>query len=405
MNEQRYFAPCPRGLEAALVDELVSLGARLPQATDGGVGFHGDMHLMYRANLECRLASRILLAVGEFAYRSEDEIYRGARSLPWPTLFDCKRTIRVALSASRSPLRSLDFATLRVKDAVCDAFRDAVGERPSVDTRIPDVRIHVFLDASKASFYVDTSGEPLFKRGWRTSEVDAPLRENLAAGMLRLAGWQPGTPLLDPMCGGGTYLLEAATITLGIAPGAQRGFGFERLCAYDATLWREIRAQSDRARRRIEKLPLFGADRDPRAVGATRKAFQRAGLDDVAHLDRADILEIEPPASEGIMLFNPPYGVRIGEQAELAALYPKLGDRWKQRYAGWRCCVFTADTRLPKLVGLKPSRRIPLYNGAIECRLYIFDIVSGSMRGRRTEGSTQESALREQGVAGDERQA
>jgi putative N6-adenine-specific DNA methylase len=215
------------------------------------------------------------------------------------------------------------------------------------------------------------------------------LRENLAAGMLHLAGWQPGMPLLDPMCGGGTFLLEAATMTLGIAPGAQRGFGFERLLAYDAALWREIRHQADRSRQRIEKLPLFGSDRDPRAVGATRKAFHRAGLDDVAELDRADILEIEPPAAEGIMLFNPPYGVRIGEQAELAALYPRLGDRWKQRFAGWRCCVFTADSRLPKLVGLKPSRRIPLYNGAIECRLYVFEIVTGSMRARRTDPAAQ----------------
>lgn len=384
MSDAHYFAPCPRGLEAALADELQALGAVQTAPTDGGVGFAGDARLMYRANLECRLASRILLAVGRCPYRSEEDIYRGARALPWPQLFDCRRTIRVALAATRSPLKSLDFATLRVKDAVCDAFRAVVGERPNVDTRIPDVRIHVFLDAQQASFYLDTSGEPLFKRGWRTSEVDAPLRENLAAGILRIAGWQPGIPLLDPMCGGGTFLLEAASLALGIPPGAQRGFGFERLANYDAALWRDVRETADRARLRIAKQPIFGSDRDPRAVGATRKAFQRAGLDDVADLVRADVLEIQPPAPEGIMIFNPPYGVRIGEQAELAALYPKLGDLLKQRFAGWRCCIFTADTRMPKLIGLKPSRRTPLYNGAIECRLYAFEIVSGSMRGRRS---------------------
>lgn len=382
MSKERYFAPCPRGLEAALADELQALGAVGTTITDGGVGCEGDARLMYRANLESRLASRILLAVGRCAYRSEEDIYRGARALPWPRFFDCKRTIRVALAATRSPLKSLDFATLRVKDAVCDTFRAAVGERPNVDTRIPDVRIHVFLDAQQASFYLDTSGEPLFKRGWRTSEVDAPLRENLAAGILRIAGWQPGMTLLDPMCGGGTFLLEAASLALGIPPGAQRGFGFERLTIYDPAVWRELRESADRDRRRMSKLPIFGSDRDPRAVGATRKAFERAGLDDVADLVRADILDLQPPAAEGIMVFNPPYGVRIGEQAELAALYPKLGDLLKQRFAGWRCCIFSADTRLPKLIGLKPARRTPLYNGAIECRLYAFEIVSGSMRGR-----------------------
>jgi putative N6-adenine-specific DNA methylase len=382
VSERRYFAPCPRGLEAALAAELRELGASDAAAVDGGVAFGGDTLLMYRANLECRLASRILLGVGRCAYRSEEDIYRGARALPWPQWFDCRRTIRVALAASRSPLRSLDFAALRVKDAVCDAFRAAVGARPNVDTRIPDVRIHVYLDAAQASFYLDTSGEPLFKRGWRSSEVDAPLRENLAAGILRIAGWRPGIPLLDPMCGGGTFLLEAATMASKIPPGAQRGFGFERLSAYDPALWRELRQDAERARQRLGKLPIFGSDRDPRALGATRKALHRAGLDEAAELARADILDIEPPAAEGLMVFNPPYGVRIGEQAELAALYPKLGDRLKQRFAGWRCFVFTADTRLPKLIGLKPARRTPLYNGAIECRLYEFVMVSGSMRGR-----------------------
>jgi putative N6-adenine-specific DNA methylase len=383
MSEQGYFAPCPRGLEAELAAELRELGAQSLQIRDGGVGFAGDERLMYRASLECRLASRILLALGTYPYRNEEDIYRAARSLPWPQRFECRRTIRIAVAAVRAPVRSLDFVTLRVKDAVCDSFRALTGERPSVDTRQPDVRIQVFLDAREASFYLDTSGEPLFKRGWRTAEVDAPLRENLAAGILRLAGWRPGVPLLDPMCGGGTFLLEAATASLGMAPGAQRGFGFERLAQYDAALWRSIRDEADARRLPPSKLPLYGSDRDPRAIGATRKALNRAGLDDVADLVRADILDISPPSAEGIMIFNPPYGVRIGEQAELAELYPRLGDCLKQRFAGWRCFIFTADTRLPKLIGLKPARRTPLYNGALECRLYEFAIVAGSMRSRR----------------------
>jgi putative N6-adenine-specific DNA methylase len=283
----------------------------------------------------------------------------------------------------RSPLRSLDFVTLRVKDAVCDAFRAATGSRPDVDTRNPDVRIHVFLDGTQASLYLDTSGEPLFKRGWRTGTVDAPLRENLAAGILALAGWQPALPLLDPMCGGGTFVLEAATQLLGIAPGAHRGFAFERLTRYDARLWREVRAAAEARRRPSAALALYASDRERKAVNATRDALRRAGLEGVVNVEQVDILEAVAPAANGILVANPPYGVRIGEQAELAAFYPRLGDRLKQHFAGWRCCFFTADTRLPKLIGLKPARRTPLYNGALECRLYAFDIVAGSMRTRK----------------------
>ena len=388
MSLQHYFAPCPRGLEAQLDLELRELGARATQVSDGGVAFTGDDALMYRVNLESRLASRVLLEVGSFPYRSEEDVYRGARAIEWPSLFDGRHTIRVAVSAVRSPLRSIDFTTLRVKDAVCDAFRAATGTRPNVDTRAPDVRIHLFLDAQRSIVYLDTSGEPLFKRGWRTSEIEAPLRENLAAGILRLAGWRPGIPLLDPMCGGGTFLLEAATMSLDISPGAQRGFGFERLAGYDADAWRRAREQAELRRHPASPLPLFGSDRDPRAITATRRAFQRAGLDALVQLSRADVLDIQAPAASGIMVFNPPYAVRIGEEAELAALYPRLGDVLKQRFAGWHCFILSADTRLPKLIGLKPSRRTPLYNGALECRLYAFDIVSGSMRPRRAAPET-----------------
>jgi putative N6-adenine-specific DNA methylase len=380
-----FFAPCPRGLESALADELGQLGAQAASVTDGGVAFGGDDRVLCRANLESRLASRVLLRVGEGSYHGEEDIYRLALGLPWPTLFDGKRSIRIALAAVRSPLRSLDFVTLRVKDAVCDAFRAATGARPNVDTRNPDVRIHVFLDQQRASIYLDTSGDPLFKRGWRTHVVDAPLRENLAAGILRIAGWRPGTPLLDPMCGGGTFLLEAATAALGIVPGANRGFGFERLSLYNAQLWHEVREAAEAKRTGAAQLTIFGSDRDPRAIGATRDALRRAGLNGVIELQRANILEIDPPAAAGVMVMNPPYGVRIGEQAELAELYPKLGDRLKRHFAGWRCFIFTADTRLPKLIGLKPARRTPLYNGALECRLYEFAIVAGGMRPRRSD--------------------
>ena len=379
-STHRFFAPCPRGLESALAAELAAIDADAIVATDGGVAFSGAETTLYRSNLESRIASRILLKVGEGGYRNEDDIYRCAHRLPWNEWFERKRTIRIAVAAVRAPLKSLDFATLRIKDAVCDAFRRATGARPDVDTRFPDVRIHAFLDARQVTFYLDTSGEPLFRRGWRTDAVDAPLRENLAAGILSLAGWTPQATLLDPMCGGGTFVLEAATLALAIAPGANRGFGFERLTLYDPRLWRQVRHAAEARRKPTVPLAIYASDRDRKAIRATAEALQRAGLEGSVHVQQCDALDVTAPAASGILVANPPYGVRIGESQALADFYPKLGDAFKQRFAGWRCFVFTADTRLPKLIGLRPSRRTPLFNGALECRLYEFAIVAGRMR-------------------------
>ena len=379
---RQYFAPCPRGLESGLASELAEIGAATIHPTNGGVSFAGDDRLLYRANLESRIASRVLLHLGQCEYQSEQDIYRSALRLPWAKWFERKRTIRIAVAAIRSPLKSLDFVTLRIKDAVCDAFRATTGSRPDVDTRFPDVRIHAFIDRQKVSFYLDTSGEPLFKRGWRTGAVDAPLRENLAAGILRLTGWTPAAPLLDPMCGGGTFVLEAAAIALGVAPGTNRGFGFERLALYDARLWREVRSAAEAERRNPESVAIYGSDRDQKALRATSEALRRAGLENAVHLDRRDVLECTAPADGGILIANPPYGVRIGERQALADFYPKLGDVFKQRFPGWRCFIFSADARLPKLIGLKAARRTPLFNGALECRLYEFAMVAGSMRNR-----------------------
>jgi putative N6-adenine-specific DNA methylase len=275
---------------------------------------------------------------------------------------------------------------------VCDGFRRATGARPDVDTRFPDVRIHAFLDARRVSFYLDTSGEPLFKRGWRTDAVDAPLRENLAAGILSLTGWTPQATLLDPMCGGGTFVLEAATHALGMAPGAHRGFGFERLTLYDPRLWRQVRLTAEAGRKPPIPLAIHASDRDRKAIRATAAALQRAGLEGCVQLQQCDILHARAPTASGILIANPPYGVRIGENHALADFYPKLGDALKQRFAGWRCFIFTADTRLPKLIGLRPSRRTPLFNGALECRLYEFAIVAGRMRQKADDHHSATSA-------------
>jgi putative N6-adenine-specific DNA methylase len=377
---QNFFATCPRGLETVLVDELTQLGATRIEPTDGGAGFSGDMALAWRANLESRLATRILWRVGRTAYNNEEDIYKAALGLNWPGWFDVGRTIMVKVTAVKSPLKSLEFITLRIKDAVCDKFRQAGGTRPSIDTREPDLRIHAYLTATECQFYLDTSGAALYQRGNRKSSVEAPLRENLAAGILKLSGWQPGTPLLDPMCGSGTFLLEAALIALDIAPGSGRHFAFEKLKNFDANAWGEIQAQARKRARPASPMPIYGSDSDMRAVRAARQNLEAAGFSNVVQVSLADVLEVEAPAAQGMLLANPPYGVRIGEQEQLAELYPQLAAALKRNFAGWNAFFLTSDTRLPKLMRLAPSRKTPLFNGALECRLYEFRMVAGSNR-------------------------
>ena len=346
----------------------------------GGVSFSGTWEACYRANLWSRIASRVLWKIHEFRYGGENDIYEAVKALDWPQYFAVERTLRVNLTAQKSPLRSLEFATLRVKDAVCDRFRDALGKRPDVERTSPDIRVQVFLEKDRGMLYLDTSGEPLFKRGWRAGAADAPLRENLAAGIVMLTGWQPGEPLLDPMCGGATLLVEAAAMARGRPPGGKRSFGFEKLAAFDSALWNRVKQGEPSAAAAVQ---LYGSDNDPRVLKDARRNLAAAGIERWVKLEQADVLERDPPAHSGVMVMNPPYGERMGSADELARFYPKLGDALKRRFAGWRCYVFTADLRLPKLIRLAPSARTPLWNGALECRLYEFRMVAG----RPTRGS------------------
>lgn len=384
---EKFFAPCPRGLEALLADELSALGARDVTAIGGGVAFSGDWRVCYRANLESRLATRVLWRVAEGRYRSEEDIYRVAYGPTWARWFTAEDTMRVYLNARQSPLKSLDFATLRIKDAICDHFRTVTGRRPSIDTVDPAVRVHAFLTRDTVTLYLDTSGEALYKRGYKPAAVEAPLKENLAAGILKLTGWLPHEePLIDPMCGSGTFLIEAALMALDIAPGLERRFGFERLRNFDATLWRGLRSEALARRRPVRSLPIFGSDIVGEQVRRSRLNLDSAGLAECVTLERADFIERSAPADHGVLVCNPPYGVRIGEQQELAAWYPKLGDALKANWAGWRAYFLSADTQLPKGVRLKASRKTPLFNGALECRLYEYRMVAGSMRKPPAEG-------------------
>lgn len=377
---ERFFAPCPRGLETVLAAELERLDATSIQVLSGGVAFHGDWPTCYRANLESRIASRILWQIAKDQYRSETDIYDLTHSLPWQNWFEPQLSIKVNLAAIKCPLRSLDFVTLRIKDAICDKFRAIHGKRPDIDTVTPDMRIHGFLDAQEFTLYLDTSGEALFKRGLRQTQGEAPLRENLAAGILALTGWQPGTPLLDPMCGSGTLLLEAAQIACRISPGSGRQFAFEKLKLFDARSWKKLKQAATEHQHERTLQFIYGSDLYGSALAHARNNLTTAGLAECVTLKQANILEISAPAETGILVSNPPYGVRIGDQQALTEFYPRLGDVLKQRFSGWRAFLLTADSLLAKSIRLTPSRRIPLFNGALECRLLEYRLIAGSMR-------------------------
>jgi len=376
----QFFATCPRGLEALLADELLVQRALKIVVTDGGVSFEGSLDTMYRVNLHSRIATRIMSRVGQGSYATEEDIYKATFKLHWPSWFKVNQTIRVKVTGVKCPLKSLDFVTLRIKDAVCDRFREEGALRPSVSVRDPDVRIHAYLTQDQYQLYLDTSGAPLYQRGFRDVSVIAPLRENLAAGIIMLSGWIPGIPFLDPMCGSGTFLIEAAMMAVNQPPGMKRTFGFQKLTSFDEGLWKKIETEAMNKMKPIEFLDIYGSDMDLRAVRVARHNLKVAGLEEVAKVIQSDFVKLEPPASEGTLVTNPPYGQRIGEDEDLKEVYPAWAKHMKESFGGWNTYFLTADLEMPKDMRLKPSKKTPLYNGALECRLFEIKMVAGSNR-------------------------
>ncbi|MDP3088097.1 MAG: THUMP domain-containing protein [Methylotenera sp.] len=380
MIPNRYFATCPRGLEQLLADELITVSAKSIKLTDGGVSFDGDWAVCYAANLYSRIATRILWQVARGKYLDEEDLFEAAYKLNWSQWFDVKYDFMVKVTGVKCPLKSLEFATLKIKDAVCDKFRQVVGSRPYIDTKTPAVRIHAYLAADEYQFYLDTSGAALYQRGNRGASIEAPLRENLAAGILKLSGWQVGQPLLDPMCGSGTFLLEAAMVALDIAPGHKRSFGFEVLKTFETNIWSKLKNQAAAKVKPVTFQKIYGSDVDLRAVRIAKRNLEDAGLLAAVQLSQQDIVNVIAPADSGVMIANPPYGVRIGEEDDLVMLYPKMGEALKRRFAGWNTYFLTNDLTMPKVMRLTPSKRTPLYNGALECRLFEIKMVAGSNR-------------------------
>jgi putative N6-adenine-specific DNA methylase len=402
------FLPCAAGAEALLDAEIRAL---LPKAEvrsmRGGVALAGEPREVMLLNLESRLAQRVLIEVAEGPYRDENDLYALARAVAWSDWITPRQTLRVDTTAQRSPLRSLNFAALRVKDAVCDRMRDEHGERPNVDTARPDLQVVLHAGAERAAIYVDSSGESLFKRGWRADRGDAPLKETLAAAMLAAAGWR-GTPehggaLHDPCCGSGTIAIEAAQIAMGLAPGRLRRFAFERWLPFADTAlraeWQGLKTDAA-ARVHAAQVPIFASDISFRMVDFARRNAERAGVAAAIDFHGGDALERPaptlPPELPGTLMVNPPYGERIevAGKARRAAMsterdapsdfFARLAAHWKRLYiahpAGWTAWILSPDPRLPGAMRLKESRRVPMWNGPIECRLFRFDLVAGSAR-------------------------
>ena len=400
MNDLSLFLPCAAGVEPYLATEVAQVlqcPAGAVQVARAGVSVQASWRDVLLLNLHVRLAQRVLVRLRHDPYRSEDDIYAAAREVPWELWFGIKQTFKVDLTAQRSPLKSLNFAALRVKDALVDRFRERDGQRPSVEVRWPDVRVHVHLTAEQVSLFIDTSGEPLFKRGWREDKGDAPLKETLAAAMLAACGWSQslegaptgvsqGLPLYDPCCGSGTIAIEAAQIACGMAPGAQRNFGFEKLRPHDRSIWQQMRQQ---ALSEVHEplAEVHGSDVAFRMVDFSQRNAERAKVRHAVHFRGGDALQRHPPTQRvGVMLLNPPYGERIeaagvaGRQKAILQdgdegdFFLRLAQHWRAHYSGWTAWLLTPDFKLPGRMRLKENRRVPFWNGPIECRMFRFEL-------------------------------
>lgn len=420
MNQLQLFLPCAAGVEGYLADEvhqITGLTGHDLLTGRGGVLLRASWRDALLLNLYSRLAQRVLVQVGQRMYRSENDLYGMASDVAWEIWFTTRQSFKIEVTAQHSPLTSLNFAALKVKDAVADRFRHKSGARPDVDTQWPDVRIHMHLTTDEATLYIDTSGEALFKRGWREDKGDAPLKETLAAAMIAASGWDPHgddpQPLYDPCCGSGTIAIEAAQIACCIPSGMRRRFAFEKMLPFQAHVWSAIKEEAA-SEIKASAVPIFGSDVSHRMVDFAQRNAERAGVAQAVQLRGGDALQRMPPSEQpGVMLLNPPYGERIAAagsagrnsaermgQVERAGretaqtedggeFFSQLASHWKKNYSGWTAWMLTPDLKLPGKMRLKETRRVPMWNGPIECRMFRFDMIKGSVRERAPKAPTE----------------
>jgi len=370
-----YFATVARGLEEIAASELEGLGAAEVRPDFAGVHFAGDRALLYRVNLWARTIFRVLMPIEEFHCAHAKQLYTQVRNIPWEEYLSPDDTLAVTCTGGNRNLNHTHFTALQVKNAIVDRQRDREGWRSSVDVQSPDLLVNAHIYRNRCILSLDSSGDSLHRRGYRPAVGTAPLKETLAAALLAVAEWTPDLPFLDPLCGSGTLPLEAGLKALNVAPGLFRNrFGFESWHDFDPNLWQQLRQEAQARQLSALPAPIFGSDRDSQVLAQAQANARKCNLEQHLQFAIAELSQLEAPADSGIIICNPPYGKRLGETQQLAALYKLLGDTFKQRFKGWTAYILTGSKELSKRVGLKASRRFPVSNGSIPCTLLKYEL-------------------------------
>jgi putative N6-adenine-specific DNA methylase len=382
MNNESQFkiiAKTSYGLEDVLIEELKQLGVNEYEKGNRAVTFYGNKEILYKANLWLRTASKLIVPFKEFSIKSDAELYQKVKALDWENIFDVNQTFAIDSTVFSPLYNHTKYAALKAKDAIADRFRDKFNKRPNIDTNNPDVRINLHISAdNKCTLSLDSSGDPLFKRGYRDSRSIAPIKEDLAAGLILLSGWDKQSNFIDLMCGSGTLLIEAAMIANNIPPNINRAvFGFMNWKTYDEDLFNLVADEA--LDEEIDfKFKIIGIDIDGRVMGMSRANISAAGLTDKIELHKKDFVDFDAPQLKGVIISNPPYGERIGENVD--ELYKTFGDNLKTRYDGWNAWLISSNMSALKKVGLRPSRKIKLFNGSLECRFMKYEMYKGTKK-------------------------
>ncbi len=378
MKEEKFtmIAKTFEGLEEVLAKELSDLGAEDIDLLKRAIEFKGDKRLLYKVNYTCRTALRILMPLARFKASTDNMLYDGVRGIPWEKFLDYRGKFVVDSVISFSEFKHSGYVALKAKDAIADRFRDRFGRRPDVDTSDPDLRVNIHIFKEDCTVSIDSSGASLHLRGYRREQTEAPINEVLAAGLLKLSGWDCKTPFIDPMCGSGTLLIEAALLAGNVPSGYYRPlFGFERWKDFDQQLWDQVKRECEEE---IEEpaVPIHGYDLDEKAISASMSNIEEAGAEGFIRVEKADFNTTPPPFDNGFLLTNPPYGERIKVE-DLKQFYKDIGDVLKNSYAGYTAWLLGTDMEAMKFIGLRPSRKIRVMNGPLECRLLKFDLYPG----------------------------
>lgn len=388
------------GLEELCMKELRQLGAEKIEKHNRAVSFEGNLGVMYKANYLLRTALRVLVQFAEFEVKNENDLYDKVRSIPWENLIDVNDTLTIDTVLNTQIFNHSQFISQKTKDAICDRFRDKTGARPSVEFDNPTLRIHLHVSKNRVVMALDSSGDSLHKRGYRDKTNLAPINEVLAAGLIQLTEWDKRSTFIDPMCGSGTILIEAAMLAANIPSGHLReSFGFmnwKKLLPYNSDMWEKI---TDSAIERIltDEITLYGIELSPNVTKKAKENVRNSKTEDMIRIRCADFLETDPPEPKGgkpILLMNPPYGERMDKE-DISALYKQVGDTFKKKYKGFDCWMISSNFEAIKNVGLSTSKRLTVYNGQLECKFFRYSIYDGSKKAKKMEGNTTEDSGQE----------